>query len=313
MTNSGGRFTNEITADTQFLKKEIIFFIALASLLSWSIMFIVWNKITHDFQFRNIKAIEELFASTPMIYGFGPFISAIVATLLFRGKSDLKALFRKVIEWRVSYKWYLIALFLPSLLHWLGLSIWSYFSGTSIVWPDAGAYLSSWFQIMIVATLYYISEELGWRGFLQPRFLSFKNVLKSTLIFGLIWSVWHYPIWITSTWLSSGSWGIAIIMVLSNTLFAMSLTFFITWIFKNTNGSILLAMIFHGAGQASLIKIYALAGDSAVTEPYFIITLATVFTLAAIILIYVTAINRVSPKNNLNLHYGQDKNIDSTV
>ena len=307
MVNSGGGPTYKITADIQFLKKEILFFLVVAFLFSWSTMALVWNSITPDFQFGNRKAVEELFGSTPMIYGFGPFISAIITTLLFRSKKDLKALFRKVIEWRVSYKWYLVALFLPSLLQWLGLLIWSYFSGTSVVWPNMGSYVSSWLGTgLLGATLYYISEELGWRGFLQPRFLSFKNVLKSTFIFGVIWSVWHYPLWITSTWLTSGSVGEATLMVSSNTLLIISLTFFLTWIFKNTNGSILLAMLFHGASMASLAKIYALAGDSAVTEPFFIMTLAAVFMVAALILILVTTMNRDVAENDC-----EQRNIDA--
>jgi uncharacterized protein len=289
VTNSLGKASDKITGDTQILKKEIIFYIVLSSLFSWSVMFFVWPKITPNFQYGNIKAVEELFGSTTMMYGFGPFLSAIAVTLIFREKKDLKALFRRVIEWRVSYKWYLVALFFPFILQALGLLIWSYATETSIAWPSIGSYLSSWFQITIVATVYYISEELGWRGFLQPRFLSFKNVLRSTLILGVIWSIWHYPIWITSAWLISGSWAETIMTLLSNTFYAIGVTFFITWIFRNTTGSVLLAMIFHGAAQAGLIKIYSLAGDSAVKEPFLILTFAAVFVLAALVLIRVTA------------------------
>jgi len=285
MKNPDQKTIYKITGDTQLLKKEILFFLGFASLFSWSAMLLVWPKISSDFQFGSLKAVEELFGITPLLYGFGPFLSAIIVTLLFRGKKDLQALFRKVIEWRVSVKWYLLALFIPPLLQLIGFLIWNSFAKTSVAWPTFGEFVFSWLQIVMVATLYYISEELGWRGFMQPRFLSFKNVLKSTLALGIIWSVWHYPIWITSTWLTAGSWGEVIEMVLANTFYATSITFFIAWIFQNSNGSILLAMLFHGAGQATMIKLYSLAGDSAVTESSLIITIATVYTVAVLILI----------------------------
>ncbi len=45
--------------------------------------------------------------------------------------------------------------------------------------------------ISIVSTL---GEELGWRGFLVPRLASITNLRNTSLITGLIWSVWHYPL-----------------------------------------------------------------------------------------------------------------------
>lgn len=40
-----------------------------------------------------------------------------------------------------------------------------------------------------------LGEEIGWRGFLLPEIAgSTKSFTKTSLIMGLIWAVWHYPL-----------------------------------------------------------------------------------------------------------------------
>lgn len=43
----------------------------------------------------------------------------------------------------------------------------------------------------VVATL---GEEIGWRGFLVPHLARLTSLRRTSLIVGLIWSVWHYPL-----------------------------------------------------------------------------------------------------------------------
>ena len=56
-----------------------------------------------------------------------------------------------------------------------------------------------------------ISEEFGWRGYLQDQLLQKENMLKSTLAIGLIWGIWHlplffYPTQIQHTWMETNPW-----------------------------------------------------------------------------------------------------------
>lgn len=43
-----------------------------------------------------------------------------------------------------------------------------------------------------------LGEELGWRGYLQLELNKRFSVLTSSLIVGLIWGVWHLPLWFIS-------------------------------------------------------------------------------------------------------------------
>lgn len=43
-----------------------------------------------------------------------------------------------------------------------------------------------------------LGEELGWRGYLQIELNKRFSLLRSSLIVGVIWGVWHLPLWFVS-------------------------------------------------------------------------------------------------------------------
>jgi membrane protease YdiL (CAAX protease family) len=40
-------------------------------------------------------------------------------------------------------------------------------------------------------------EELGWRGYLLAEFQKRHSILVSALLVGIIWGLWHFPVWFT--------------------------------------------------------------------------------------------------------------------
>lgn len=52
-----------------------------------------------------------------------------------------------------------------------------------------------------------LDEELGWRGYALPRLLARRNVFWSGLVVGVIWALWHLPLfWVPRSGSGSG-WG----------------------------------------------------------------------------------------------------------
>ena len=288
--------TYTIPGEKKFLKKELTVFTILSMVLSWPLISIVITKISPDFQTGNAEAAKNLFGSVPELFGFGPFISAIIVTLIYRRKSGIKELFKKVILWRVPIKWYIWTLILPIIPQWIGLFLWGQLTKTEIILPSFSNYLSSWFQIALISTVYYVSEELGWRGFMLPRLLSMDKWIKSSLILGIIWSIWHYPLWFISNWATSGSLQVAVLMVTASTILILPLSIMMTWIFKNTKGSILLAMLFHGSSQANRTQMYSATGDLSLSGPSFIFVEAATLAAMALLLIIVTRTQVNNPR-----------------
>jgi membrane protease YdiL (CAAX protease family) len=105
--------------------------------------------------------------------------------------------------------------------------------------------------LLVVATVLFIAllvggqEELRWRGFALSRLQARYNALASSLILGVIWTAWHVPnLLLPGTTQSELPW-------LWYVLLGPAVTIILTWIFKNTRGSLLPVMVFHGAVNAA--------------------------------------------------------------
>jgi membrane protease YdiL (CAAX protease family) len=84
------------------------------------------------------------------------------------------------------------------------------------------------------------SEELGWRGLLQPELEKRMHFIPATIITGMIWTLWHLPLWfIPAAGQSEINFGLFFIMV-------MGLSFALTAI-RRVSGSVLLCVLFHCA------------------------------------------------------------------
>ena len=84
-----------------------------------------------------------------------------------------------------------------------------------------------------------LQEEFGWRGYALDRLQARFNALNSSLILGFVWGLWHLPYFLTATEVIY-LYGF-LPLVLSDILIAILLT----WLYDNTGGSILVALIFH--------------------------------------------------------------------
>jgi uncharacterized protein len=175
--------------------------------------------------------------SSPLI-PVGPFLAAIIVAALTGGKVELKALLGRMVQWRVGPQWYAVALLLPAIL--TGAAIYVTRSFVGAVEFDLGPWYGV-FTLIIFHTLFPLSgafgEELGWRGYVLPRLQAGRSALSASLILGLIWAAWHLPLFATGVWTQPVPHILAII----------ALAILYTWLFNRTNGSVLLAMLFHGA------------------------------------------------------------------
>ncbi|OZB90428.1 CPBP family intramembrane glutamic endopeptidase [Paenibacillus sp. XY044] len=56
---------------------------------------------------------------------------------------------------------------------------------------------SSWSPIMLISMLIFsFGEEIGWRGYLQPKLTEACGIRKSIMITAAVWACFHYPFYI---------------------------------------------------------------------------------------------------------------------
>lgn len=92
-------------------------------------------------------------------------------------------------------------------------------------------------------------EEWGWRGYALNRLQTRWSALTSSLFLGFVWGAWHTPLFFIPGTIQSQTpiWGFMILIITASILF--------TWIYNNTNQSILAVMLFHAMNNLTLVII----------------------------------------------------------
>jgi membrane protease YdiL (CAAX protease family) len=194
-----------------------------------------------------------------------PFIAALIVIPLTQGLSGLKELGLRMIRWRVRWYWYVVAIALPLAVVLLtaGLNVALGASAPSLAGVGSVTTVLMMFAVRLVNPGDgALGEEPGWRGFALPGLQSTLSPLVSTLILGVLVTGWHVPLLFVEDGLLQPS------IIVGFLLGTMAVTFWYTWMFNHTGGSVLITLLSHAAQgtiQESLARPCACAGDDDTT------------------------------------------------
>lgn len=231
--------------------KKTYLFLLLTFVWSWTFWLLGLNHLA--------EGITQEAISKFLIYFFtgiyGPTVSALLATIIFDGFTGILTLLKKLLVWNVPLKNYLFIFLLPLIFVAIGIGIYSLFIG-DIGSFDQMAFLS--IPPVLWAGFYAgpLGEELGWRGFLLTEFQKRFSSLKSAILIGIIWFVWHIPLfWAPFGTLVSGE-TISILPVVVYFIMLICLSIIITWLVINSKGSVLIAILFHLSINAGIVLLF---------------------------------------------------------
>jgi CAAX protease family protein len=227
-----------------------------------------------------------------LFLGWGFVFASVIMTGLTLGKEGVVALLKRYVQWRVGWQWYLAAILLAPSLIVLAVYINAGLVGIS---PDfstvmahkifgKSATLPLFILPFFLVDLISNGEEIGWRGYVLPRLQAKYSALTSTLILGVIWGFWHLPKYLSHWNTVSFAWFI---------VHAMAYAVILTWLYNNTQGSLLLVAISHASSNTAGVFMpmaNTVSGENMST--YIIFVLLEVLT--AIILVLATGTERLS-------------------
>lgn len=170
---------------------------------------------------------------------FAPALVALALTAYGEGRAGVVRLLTRIGRWRVGTRWYIFAVgylaaikLAAALIHRVATGAWPTFGGTP--WPlMLGAILvSTWAQA---------GEEVGWRGYALPRLAKHVGLGVASILLGVIWAVWHLPLFFLP---GTGSDGQSFPIYL---LHVTALSVAMAWLYWKTEGSLLLVMLMHAS------------------------------------------------------------------
>jgi len=212
--------------------KPVIIFILLTYLLSWSLMglFIAQHRgwISAPIPFEPFLILGSWF---PNIAAF------LVIAFVLKQKGGISKLLKGWLKFKVPAFWYLVAL-TPLVFAVLSMLIYKLMYGVNPVSEIVFDPLGMLALIIISTVTGATGEELGWRGFALPRLQMGMSALNASLVLGVIWTLWHLPLWFAGLGYEKIPFGAYAILV-------MSYTVLITWACNNARGSMVIVTLFH--------------------------------------------------------------------
>ena len=224
-------------------KKNLGLFFLIA--FAWSWLFLL-PRILATAGWFTLPGWLSFFLSA--IAAFGPFIAAFALTYWHEGQEGVGSLWRRGWEVRFQKKWLAPTLLLPPAVAVLTILLVT-LAGENINWKLAPPVLTLFPVFMLIFFTDAFPAEFGWRGYVLDRFQLRWSALVSSLILGAIWGLWQLPLHFVA---GTTQHTVPIWEVVTQTII-VAIAY--TWLYNNTRGSILVAMLFHAANSLTAAVI----------------------------------------------------------
>lgn len=225
----------------KYTYKAFIFF-SLTFILTWT----AWFISAYSSHNNGSEAIEGTFMGLGLL---GPLIAALF--MIFGSKnSELKQDFKnKLINCTLIKPVFLpfIILLMPVVI--VISILFSQYAGQSI----EQLRLTADFDIMgghpiislIIPFLAPALEEIGWSGYGIDSLKNKFNIFTSTILFSIIWSIWHLPLFFIKGYYHYNLMDAGFIYALNFFISIIPLTLITNWLYYKNNRSIIAAITFH--------------------------------------------------------------------
>jgi membrane protease YdiL (CAAX protease family) len=206
-------------------------FVALTFALSW----LAWGAAI---------ALDVEGAAWRIAGAFGPTMAALILAA-GAGRAQLRGLLAGFRRWRAPLWVWAFALFATMAVGISALGL-DALRGGAPTWPGAEHWLLMPMIFAWILLFSVMGEETGWRGYLLPRLLGAMGPLRASLVLGLVWALWHLPLWALP-----GDFHSAIppSLFLAQIL-AVSILY--TWLWLHSGGSLIIVHVFHAASNTTL-------------------------------------------------------------
>jgi CAAX protease family protein len=130
----------------------------------------------------------------------GPMLGGILFTYLTRDKAGRRDYWSRIFNpGRIPAKWFLVIFLLAPVLMLIAALLDILTGGSLAPFQKiiAPFLAQPGMLIPLALSVFFLGpfpEEFGWRGYMLDRLQSRWSALKSSLILGVIWASWHWPL-----------------------------------------------------------------------------------------------------------------------
>ena len=174
----------------------------------------------------------------------GPFLAGIALSWARGRVGGVRSFLGRIVRLPFNPIWLFIAIAIVPLIMLASLGLAVALGHATIPYPLLVRPSMGWSGLLVGQLLIMNGEEYGWRGYALPRMEKLGGTLGASLLLGVLWSLWHIPLFYTTgAWQRGSIW--AYVAMITATCVVQAAIFF------RANQSVLPAMLFHGSLNAS--------------------------------------------------------------
>jgi len=185
-----------------------------------------------------------------IIGAFAPLMAAITLIAREAGWKGTKAFLGQAFDFRFKPIYLVIALALPLLIHAIahylapavGLDVSNTLFPTEISVAPIVLAIPYFFLMLVIGGG---QEEFGWRGYAQEPLQRKIGVIPASLVIGVIWGIWHLPLWFMAGDLHSAYSFLAFVMMTT------SISIMYAWLYNSSGKKLLIVMFFHAMSNTA--------------------------------------------------------------
>jgi membrane protease YdiL (CAAX protease family) len=197
-----------------------------------------------------VSVLSPLATPLLLVSLFGPAVAGLVMVGITEGKPAARELLGRLKSHGVAGRWHLTAALLPIAVAAAGVGL-NFLMG--------GGFLSELGHTPILVLLLFpsvlIGQEIGWRGYALPRLLRTHSALTASLMLGCLYAVAQLPIFIFLP--ENVAYGRSFVAFL---VWALPLTVVLTWLYRNTKGSLTPVATLHSGLALSVLALSVAVG-----------------------------------------------------
>ncbi|MEN8243006.1 MAG: type II CAAX endopeptidase family protein, partial [Chloroflexota bacterium] len=189
-------------------------------------------------------------AVTVPIGAFAPLFAAITLVVKQHGWKEAGRFLRQVFDFKVKPIFIILALGIPIVIHAI-----AHYLAPALGFEVANTLLPENLPVspLVLSIPYFFlmlligggQEEFGWRGYALDPLQERLGVIPASLLIGLIWGIWHLPLWVMP-----GD-GHSTYPFLAFLIMTTSISVVYSWLYNASNKKLIVALLFHAMSNTA--------------------------------------------------------------
>jgi membrane protease YdiL (CAAX protease family) len=220
-------------------------------LLTFAYSWVIWIPSVLDGIGIELPFIVTGYSIVVVIIGaFAPMMAAI--TLVFReeGWKGTRVFLGQALNFRIKPVYLVLALALPVLIHAIahylalavGLDVAKTLIPTEIPVAPIVLAIPTFILMLVIGGG---QEEFGWRGYAQEPLQEKIGVIPASLVIGVIWGIWHLPLWFMAGDLHGAYSFLAFVMMTT------SISIVYAWLYNSSGKKLIVVIFFHAMSNTA--------------------------------------------------------------